>query len=183
MVARISRNVIGSLAGAAVMLATSTPVAAFPFAGHPPRILYEKVRKGAWQLSIATNPFSGEIACLLRARNNKAIYRAGAVGFRFRRSWNTANAVYRIDGGSPRFTRDDLPDLVMRGTPIDSGNMENSSGGIVWIPFEHLLAIDSIAIQPRRDRKASTFRVPGLTELHQIALTKGCSPENRFVAR
>lgn len=39
MVARISRYVIGSLAGAAMMFASSNPAVAFPFAGHPPRIL------------------------------------------------------------------------------------------------------------------------------------------------
>lgn len=164
-------------------LAATGPVLALPFSPHHPKITHENIRARDWRLNIAKDPFSGEVACRLRARNHKAIYLAGAVGFRFKRKWSTAEAVYRVDGGDPRAFRDDLPDLVARGVPLDRGSMDNAGGGIVWVPYERIASANSIAIEPRRDRRAVTFHFRGLASLREKALMQGCTPESRFIER
>jgi hypothetical protein len=161
-------------------------VAAFPahadvLGPHHPRITYETTRLGDWRLDIARDPFSGGIACRLRSGDHKAFYRADAVGFRFAAKWNVAQAVYRLDGGEPRTQRDDLPELIASGTPLDRGGMDNASGGVVWVPFETLRQANMIAIAPRPDRRAVTLHFRGLIALHDIAVERGCSPESSFV--
>lgn len=145
------------------------------------RITHETARIGDWQLVIARNPFSGGIACRLRARDHRAFYRAHAVGFRFSSRWNVAQAVYRLDGASPRALRDDLPELIAHDAPLDRGGMDNAGGGVVWVPFDRLRGANAIAIQPRPDRREITFHYRGLATLHDIAVERGCSPESSFV--
>jgi len=84
-------------AGAAFGVAV--PASALPLLPHHPKITHESTHLGDWRLDIARDPFSGEVVCRLGARNHKAIYRASAVGFRFKHKWNTTDAVYRLDGG------------------------------------------------------------------------------------
>lgn len=110
-------------------------------------------------------------------------FRAGAVAFRFRSDWDIAQAVYRIDGGSPRTMRDDLPALVALRTPYDRGPMGNATQGIVWVPFEQVKDASSIAIQPRPNKRVRVFHLRGLTALHATAVERGCAPDSRFVER
>jgi hypothetical protein len=161
-----------------------SPASALPlFGSKGPKIIKTKSRIGDWQLQISRNPFSGQIACRLRARNKNAFYMSGAVGFRFKRKWNVADAVYRLDGGAPQQSRDDLPELRALNTPMDRGGMDNASQGIVWIPFAKLMQANSVAIAPRRDRKAKIFHYRGLKGLHEIAVARGCASGNHFVER
>ncbi len=165
-------------------LAVSSPASAFPLFGHKhAKLVKTRSRIGDWQLHISRNPFSGEIACQLRSQNNNAVYMAGAVGFRFKRKWNVAEAVYRLDGGPPQQSRDDVPALRALGTPMDRGGMDNASAGIVWIPFARLEGANSVAIAPLRDRRPKMFHYRGLRGLHEIAVARGCSPDSRFVER
>ena len=166
-----------------VLAGAAAPAWPWPFAAHPARIGVERARLGDWQLEIARNAFSGAVACRLRAADHKAVYRAGAVGFRFDPHWNVGQAVYRLDGGAPRAARDDLPDLVARGVPLDRGGMDNASGGVVWVAYARLAGANSIAIAARPDRGPVLFHFRGLVALHNIAVARGCTPDGSFVER
>ncbi len=144
-------------------------------------VAHERMRQGNWQLDMARDRFSGALACQLRSRDNRMIYRSGGVGFRFYRVPRVTEAVYRIDGGDARAARDDLPRLIVLGTPIDHGSMTDPTDGIVWVPYEHLTQARSIAIAPQRGGSPRVFRLGGLVALHDIAVTRGCAPESRFV--
>lgn len=180
---RVRLVLTAPLACVGLILAVATPVSALTILPRHPKISHESTRLGDWRLDIAKNSFSGEIVCRLRARNLKGFYSAGAVGFRFKHKWNVEDAVYRIDDGEPRAVRDDLSDLVARGVPLDRGNMENASGGVVWIPYERLAEADTITIEARSDRRAVTFHFRGLASLHDLAQERGCTPDSRFVER
>ncbi len=140
-------------------------------------------RLGDWELAIAHNPFADSIVCRLRARDHRIFFEREAVGFRFNAKWDVSHAVYRLDGGSPRASRDDLPALISVGTPIDRGGMDNASRGIVWIPFERLEQVNSVRIAARPNHQPKTFHLRGLNALHAIAVARGCVPESRFVER
>lgn len=136
---------------------------------------------GDWELDVARNAFSGKIVCRLRAPKARAFYEGGAIGFRFDRDWDVSEAVYRIDGGPPRASRDDLPELTALGTPYDQGGMANPGQGVVRVPWRRIADANIIAIQPRRDRRVRTIRLLGLKGLRSVALTQGCTPDVRFV--
>jgi len=105
----------------------------------------------------------------------------GAVGFPFPKGWDVSKAGYRIDGTAPRRSRDDLPELIARNTPVDRGPVDHAAGGIVWIPYEALETAKVVTIQPRPDKAPRTRRLDGLAKLHDLALEHGCIPEHSFV--
>jgi hypothetical protein len=166
---------------AAGLIAGCGDALAMPFFPHHPPVVKHRTRVGEWQLDVARNDFSGEVSCRLRARNKRIFYQAGAIGFQFKRKWDVQGAVYRLDRGEARRWSEDLPELVRLGAPIDSGGLENASAGIVWLPWSRLRDVNSIAIQPRNDRKPSTFHLRGVRGLYDTALMHGCSPDSRFV--
>ena len=138
---------------------------------------------GDWQLDIARDQFSGEIACRLAARDHHAFYRAHAIAFRFRTGRDVSHAVYRIDAGPPHVSRDDLSMLVASEVPLDRGPMDNAREGLVWVPFDVLRRGNSVAIEPGPGLRPRQYHFRGLIALHDIAVERGCTPENRFVAR
>jgi hypothetical protein len=162
-------------------LCLSKPAAALPLLAKHPPVTRHRTEIGDWRLDIGANPFSGNVVCRLRERHGHALYQQGAIGFRFRRGWDVADAVYRLDGGSPRVWRNDLPELVRLGTPIDTGGMDDPTRGIVWIPLSRLAAVNAISIQPRRDRAQRTFHISGFRGLYEEAIARGCTPDSRFV--
>jgi hypothetical protein len=162
-------------------LCLSTAAAAFPFFPKHPRIARHRTEISDWRLDVSTNPFSGNVVCRLRERHGEAVYQQGAIGFRFRASWDVENAIYRVDGGAPRTWRNDLPELVHLGTPIDTGGIDNPTQGIVWIPLSRLEGANAIVIQPRPDRAQRTFHFAGFRGLYEDAVARGCTPDSRFV--
>lgn len=155
--------------------------AALPVLTKHPRAERHRTEIGSWRLDVATNPFSGDVVCRLAERHGRAVYQQGAIGFRFPREWDVARAVYRPDGGAPRESRNDLPELVRLGTPIDTGGIDNSTGGTVWIPLSRLAHVNAVAIQPGPDRVQRVFHVGGFRTLYEDAVARGCTPDSRFV--
>jgi hypothetical protein len=167
----------------ALMLACAcaAPAAALPLLPKHPRVARHRTQVGDWRLDVSRNPFSGDIVCRLRDRHGDAVYQQGAVGFRFSKHWDVAKAVYRLDGGVPRAWRDDLPELLRIGTPIDTGGIANPSQGIVWIPVSRLAGVNAVAIEPRPDRRPKLFHFRGFRGLYELAVARGCAPDARFV--
>lgn len=166
------------MAAAALLLGG---VLSVPGAARSPKVLRHRTVIGGWRLDIARNAFSGEIACRLREAHGRAFYQGGAIGFRVAHGRDAMAATYRIDGGAPRAWRDDLPELLALGTPVDTGAMADPTGGIVRVPWRLLASANSIAIQPASDRRVRTFRLGGVHGLRALALARGCVPDARFV--
>ena len=162
------------------------PLGPWPFGAHQtPRLTHSHVVVGDWRLDMVRNGFSGAVACRLHTRDGRAFYVSGAVGFRFAPGWDVGEAVYRLDGaassGGPRRTRDDLPDLIAQGVPVDRGAPGNAARGIVWVPYALAAAASQIAIEPRPDLRVHHFHYSGLRSLHDMGVARGCAPEGRFV--
>lgn len=156
-------------------------------AGHAPparnaaRVDRHRVEAGDWQLLTARDHFSGEATCWLRASNDEAFVVGGAVAFAFPKSWNTHAAIYRIGGDATRQWRDDLPELLRLGTPMDRGSVENPAQGLVWLPLRRLDEVTSVEIAPQPGRPPRRFNFRGLKGLYQTALSQGCTPASRLV--
>lgn len=152
-----------------------------PLMPRHPDMARSEVAMGDWHLQRTRNPFSEAVTCRLWARKSKAFYQAGAVAFRFPKGWDVHEAVYRIDGGAIQSWRNDLPELVRIGAPIDQGSVINATAGLVWIPWSKLADANRIAIQARPDRLARIFHFSGLKGLYDTAVVEGCAPDSRFV--
>ena len=172
-------RVVWMLASCAMLAACSLP--RLPLIARNPPVARHRAAAGDWRLDIARNLFSEQITCRLHDRKKRAFYQSGAVAFRFDDDWDVSQAVYRIDGGEPRRSREDLPELLRIGTPIERGGVENAAQGLVWVPFRRLAEANRIAIQARPDRPARTFHFRGLRGLHETAVARDCAPDTRFV--
>ena len=139
------------------------------------------MRSGRWQPDIARDGFSGQVACRLRARDEKSWYRAGAIGFRLGHRADIIRAFYRIDGQQVRAQRDDLPRLLAIGVPMDQGGMEDPYQGIVWVPLDSLRNARTIAIVAQPGHREQRFALDGAAQLHDRATAIGCSPDSRLV--
>jgi len=151
--------------------------------GSVASVSHQSAGQGDWRLTIARDTFSGAVACRLKSRDGRAIYRSGGVGFRFYFVKSVTDAVYRIDRGDVRAARDDLPRLINLNTPIDHGSMADPSDGVVWVPYDRIAQARSIAIEPQRGDRARVFRLNGLAALHDLAVARGCAPESRFIEK
>lgn len=151
-----------------------------PFAPRHPQVVLKKSAMGDWRLERRRNPFSEAMACRLRARDGKAFFQGGAIAFRFPAGWDVHEAFYRLDRGVPQSWRDDLPELVRIGVPIDQGGVVNASAGLVWIPWRKLTEANRVAIQARPNRAARIFHLGGLKGLYEAAVAQGCAPDSRF---
>jgi hypothetical protein len=138
-------------------------------------------RLGDWRLDVARDGFSGAIACRLEMHHHRALVRAGAVGFRFPRHWDLTNAVYRLDDGAPRRSRDDIPRLLALGVPFDRGPIDNAADGWIWIPLAALDDVRTIVFEPRPGHSLTTVTLHGLSALYDQAQARGCTPDGRFV--
>lgn len=167
-----------ALAMLVLSVATKAEASVFPSSTW---LTKRHVAAGDWRLDVAVNHFSGSLICRLRSRRGRMRYQAGAVGFAFNKGWHVGDATYRIDNGVSRSTRADFAALIARAAPIDSGSMDNPSGGVVWIPYDDLAHAISVTIQARPDRQPRTFRLTGLKGLYATAVARGCRPESRFV--
>ena len=167
------------LASCSMLAACGVP--RLPLIARNPPVARHQAAAGDWRLDIARNRFSEQITCRLRDRKKRAFYQAGAIAFRFDDDWDVSQAVYRIDGGEPRRSREDLPELLRIGAPIDRGGVENTRRGLVWVPLRRLAEANRIAIQARPDRPAKTFHFRGLHGLYETAVSRDCTPDSRFV--
>lgn len=168
------------VAGLACAQLSACALPRIPLLARGAPIERSRTQAGEWQLKLSRDRFSGDVVCRLRTRDGKVRYQSGALAFHFSRKWDVHDAVYRIDGGEPRHWRDDLPELVKNGAPIDRGPLTNGSAGAVWIPAHLLESANRIAIQARPDRPPRVFRIGGFISMHELASARGCAPDSRF---
>ena len=173
----------GMLFFTAALLCAQTSFAGvrIPVISKARQITSQKAALGDWQLKISRSIFSNEIVCHLRSKNKRVFYVADALGFRFGKRLDTLNAWVQIDGDPAYRWRDDLPELARLGVAIDARNLDAPTDGIIWIPVAKLADVNKIAIQPAPAKRVTLFRLRGFAGLHDIAQSKGCTPEARFV--
>lgn len=131
-------------------------------------------RSGDWRLIVRRDPFAETASCRISNRRARVVWRRGALGFRFKRSLDVSDAVYRLDGGVPRAWRDDLPELVRLRVEIDGRDLRAPTDGIVWIPLGALRGVATVQVQPRRGARARAFDVRGFDDASARAERAGC---------
>lgn len=150
-------------------------------AGHPLSLASsssrqdsERYRAGNWDLSIRKDRFSEKISCRLRSHDKKIVSFDNALAFRFGRQADVMRAVFRLDEGAIMRWRDVLPELAQLRVPLDGRDMEQPTGGAVWLPVRMLQGVSVVRIQARPNRKPRVFSLAGLEEIQARAQMFGC---------
>lgn len=134
-----------------------------------------------WELRIQRNRFSGEVGCRLSARDHHGAYAGSAVAFYLGKHIDTTLATYRLDGGPALRWRDQMPELVRLGTPMDGPGLEDPTGGFVWLPLSTLQGVNRVVVQATPDRRPKAFLLRGFVQLLNFARSQGCPADQNYV--
>ena len=164
---------LGALAALTLLPHLQNPLHPFN-GGGPPEIRTERSRlAGGWTLSQAKDPFKGVSTCRLEGRNVR--YGSGVVTFSFGHAVDTANALFRVDGGPVVSAGEVAQEAAGLGAPFLNGNLSNPSDGRVRIPWSKLVGAQRVDIRANAKTYHRTFMLAGLDAALAAARGKGCS--------
>jgi hypothetical protein len=140
------------------------------------QISVRTVHSGAWTAQVQTDRFTGEISC--RLRGPRMSFHRDTVVFELGRHVDTAQAFFRLDAGPARSVREPRLQNETHGFFLDSGPVDNPSGGRVALPYSLVQSAKSVLVRanPRRDPRA--FDVSGLADALAAAKAAGCKDES-----
>ena len=140
------------------------------------QIATRTVHAGAWTARVRTDRFTGEIACSLRGPGMS--FHRDTVVFELGRHVDTSQAFFRLDAGPARSVREPRLQNETHGFFLDSGPVDNPSGGRVALPYSLVQSAKSVLVRanPRRDPRA--FDVSGLADALAAAKAAGCKDES-----
>jgi hypothetical protein len=130
------------------------------------------VKLDGWDLRTWSDGFAGRTVC--RLSRGRVTYYHGALVVQLSRHVDTAEAVYRVDGGPPTATRADQQQYLNLRFEAPSSDLGNPSGGQVWIPQERVLDAVSLAVAPKPYAHPATFRIDSLRAILDKAQSMGC---------
>ena len=142
--------------------------------GPSPQVRTERSRlPGGWRLARTDDPFTATSGCKLERRDVRMF--SGVVTFSFGKEVDTANAVYKLDGGPVRTAGELGPEVAGHGVSYLSGNTYNPSDGRVRVPWTTLAGARRIDIRVNAKRRPRSFALDGLDAAVAAARQGGCS--------
>ena len=143
-----------------------------PFAGRTdPRATVSPL-PGGWRLERTDDAFTHAAACRLERRDVQVA--SGVVTFSFGRRVDTANALYRLDGGPVRTVGELGPEVAGHGISYLGRNTWNPSDGRVRVPWTTLAGARSIGIRADVKRPAREWELDSLDAAVAAARLAGC---------
>ncbi len=139
----------------------------------------QRARLGGWTYEIRTDSFTGAKACRLYGRDAKSgvhmTYVPSAVAFQFGGHLDTQAAVYRVDDGAPRASRDDATTLALSHVVTPDPALNQSAQGLVIIPHTALSGAHQVAIRPSPNVRPRMVGLGGLQQMLTAAEAQGCT--------
>lgn len=134
----------------------------------------ETTLAGGWRLQQTRDTFTGITACRLDSRQVR--YGGGVVTFSFGRRTDTANALFRVDGGPLRSAGEVGPEAAALGAALRSDrNTWNPTDGRVVIPWSQLKAAARVDIRPNARTYHRAFDLGALRTAVEAARAQGCT--------
>ncbi len=154
------------------------PVASFgsgPFGagGRPGEVRKTDTQlPGGWRLSRTDDAFTSTTGCKLVRREVRVF--SGVVTFSLGRGVDTANALYRLDGGPVRAAGELGPEVAGHGVSYMTGDTSNPSDGQVHVPWTTLAGARTVAIRADPGRPSRSFPLDSLAAAVAAARQGGC---------
>lgn len=174
---------LGAIAALALLPSLTLPHVGLPHVQNPfrafhpgpaPEVTHERsALPGGWELRRTHEAFLGETTCRLQRREVRLS--SGVVTFSFGHGVDTANALYRLDGGPVRPVGELGPEVAGLGSSYLSGNTTNPSDGRVRVPWTTLAGARTIEIRANRTRRGRAFALDSLDAAVAAARGSGCS--------
>jgi hypothetical protein len=136
------------------------------------QIATRAVAVGDWTAKVRADRFTGEVTCSLAGRGMS--FHRDTLVFHLGRSVDSAQAFFRIDGGPARSVREPWVENETHGFFLDSGPIDNPSGGRVALPLSMVKDAKQILIRASIKHTPRTFDVSRLGEALSAAKAAGC---------
>ena len=154
-------------------VAVQNPFHAFRPAQHGEvRTTFTRLPDG-WRLSKVSDSFTGVGSCRLDGHGVRLS--AGLATFSFGGKVDTANAVWRLDGGPLRSIGEVGPEVAGMGVNLISNNTWNPSDGRVRIPWTRLAGAERLDIRANPGRDHRSFALSSLRGAVDAARGYGCT--------
>ena len=144
--------------------------------GHP---LLEPVQTttkdrhvGGWTVRVTWDRFTGHTECTLR--KGQVELQKDVLVFHSAKWIDTADALFRIDGGAVRNVHEATYEDERRGYYRDGGPLENPSRGEVALPTSYLTGAKWVYIRTNPNRAPDAFDVRGFSDALALARAQKC---------
>lgn len=134
------------------------------------------LRLGDWTARVRTDRFTGEITCALDGP--RMSFHRDTLVLRLGRGADTSQAFFRIDDGSVRSVREPKLENETHGFFLDSGPVENPSGGKVALPLSALNGAKIVYARASVRHPPRAFDVSRLAEALAAAKSAGCKDQS-----
>jgi hypothetical protein len=153
------------------------------FGGQPSPVSTTRYAEAGWRLEIRRDTFSDRTGCRLSA--DRMLYQQGAIGFATGSHRGLSDTWFRIDGASARRWREVYPDLLASNVAIETGGLDDPTGGVVWLPLDLVANARDVSIEfyTAKGARLRRFQLRGFAGMHAAALRLGCPPGAFAVGR
>jgi hypothetical protein len=158
------------------MLAAAALVLSILGQGEGGQVATRTLRVGEWKAEINTDRFTGEISCALTGR--RMSFHRDTLVFRLGRDVDSSQAFFRIDNGPVRSVSEPRLQNETHGFFVDSGPIDNPSGGKVALPLSAVQGAKQVDIRASTRHPPRVFDVSGLADALAAAKAAGCKDES-----
>jgi hypothetical protein len=130
------------------------------------------LRAGGWGVEVKQDRFTGAKHC--QAKYHGVVLDGAVATFRFWNWTDTANAVFRVDGGPLTTAGSVAIEAAGLGADFQTKNFDNPSNGEVHIPYRLLVSAKEVDIKPNGKAGHRAFRVDGIAQAAQAMQSRGC---------
>jgi hypothetical protein len=153
-------------------VALSLAIVALMLPWHASTVKESDTQFGQWQLERVIDTFAHAQTC--RLVHAHVVVTTAAARLELGKSVDTADALYRIDGGPLLAARLDIPRLVAAGVKVQDDSVPNPSGGAVIVPISRLKDASRVDVRPNAKSPIYNFTLRGLASALQRANDRGC---------
>jgi hypothetical protein len=137
-----------------------------------PQVAARTVKLGDWTAVIRSDQFTGEISCSLAGPAMR--FHRDTLVFKLGRGVDSSQAFFRIDGGPARNVREPRVENETHGFFLDSGPLDNPSGGKVALPLSLVQGAKQVIIRASQRHAPRAFDVSQFADALSAAKAAGC---------
>ena len=137
-----------------------------------PQVATRALAVGDWTAKVRTDRFTGEVTCSLTGQGMS--FHRDTVVFHLGRSIDSSQAFFRVDAGAARSVREPRVENETHGFFLDSGPIDNPSGGRVALPLSMVKDAKQVLIRASTKHSPRAFDVSHLGEALTAAKAAGC---------
>ena len=139
---------------------------------EPGQIVVKVHRVSGWTVQVSRDRFTARTGCTLR--KGQVELQKDVLIFHSPSLVDTADAMFRVDGGPARSVHEATYDDERRGYFRNGGPLENPTGGEVALPAFYVTDAKWVYVRANPERAPDAFDIRGLSDAVALARKEQC---------